>query len=96
MNNDKIVGQVEAMLAAGRITEDEAADIRAARGPDELDRAVGMIGARHAGGHIESAVASGEMTRQEGDAYLDELRAGRNPKGLRARLSTYRRRRATS
>jgi hypothetical protein len=37
-----------------------------------------------------SAIAAGEMTQQEADAYLDQLRRGDHPKGLRARLSNHR------
>jgi polyhydroxyalkanoate synthesis regulator phasin len=85
VNQAKILENVDAMVAAGRITGEEAANLRAAANPDEFDRAMGAIRARHAGAHIDSAVARGEMTEAEATAALAELRSGGHPKGLRAR-----------
>jgi len=91
MKQAKILAQVHAMVAAGRITQEEAANLRSATGSDEFDRAMGAIRARHASAHIESAGASGEMAQDEGEQYLAELRNGGHPKGLRARLVKHRR-----
>ena len=90
MKEKRILQQLDKMVASGRITEDEAADLRAAEGTEQFERAVGVIQARHAGEHIESAIAAGEMTQEEADAYLDRLRRGDHPKGLRARLAKHR------
>ena len=90
MKEERILQQLDTMVASGRITEDEAADLRAATGTDQFERAVGAIQARHAGEHMESAIAAGEMTPEEANAYLDRLRRGDHPKGLRARLTKHR------
>jgi hypothetical protein len=39
---------------------------------------------------MPSAIADGEMTQEEADAYLDQLRRGDHPRGLRARLTKHR------
>jgi hypothetical protein len=78
-------------VASGRITEDEAAQLRASEGTPEFDAAVGAIRARHAGAQMEGAIADGEMSQEEADGYLDRLRNGEHPRGLRARLRMHRR-----
>jgi hypothetical protein len=90
MNERRIIGQIDKMVTSGRITEDEAVRLRAAEGRPEFDVAVGEIRARHAGAHMEGAVRAGEMSRQEADGYLERLRSGEHPKGLRARLAKHR------
>jgi polyhydroxyalkanoate synthesis regulator phasin len=96
VKEERILQQLDKMVASGRITEDEAADLRAAAGTEQFEGAVGVIQARHAGEHMESAIAAGEMTQDEADAYLDRLRRGDHPKGLRARLTKHRPRRHTA
>jgi hypothetical protein len=39
---------------------------------------------------MEAAIAEGEMSRAEADGYLERLRQGEHPKGLRARLRMHR------
>jgi hypothetical protein len=95
MNQDRILQQLDKMLASGQITEEEAIALRSASDPKEFDQAVGAIQARHAGERMKSAIAEGEMTREEADTYLERLRQGDHPKGLRARLSKHRRRAAS-
>jgi polyhydroxyalkanoate synthesis regulator phasin len=90
MKDDRIMQQVDRMVASGRITEEEAARLRAAEGTAEFDAVVGTIRARHAGGHMEAAVAEGDMSREEADGYLARLRIGEHPKGLRAKLRMHR------
>ncbi len=90
MNSDRVLGQLENMVAAGRITESEAAHLRATAGTPEFDAAMGAVRARHAGALLEGAVRSGEMAQEEADANLARLRRGEHPKGLRARLANHR------
>jgi hypothetical protein len=78
------------MVRSGRITEDEAAHRRATKGSDEFEVIVGAIRARHAGAHMDSAIAAGEMTPEEAYDQLARLRAGEQPKGHRARLGKHR------
>ena len=90
MKQERIVQQVDKMVESGRITEDEAAQLRATEGTAEFDAAVGAIRARHAAGHMEQAIATGDMTQEEADGYLERLRSGEHPRGLRARLRIHR------
>jgi polyhydroxyalkanoate synthesis regulator phasin len=92
MKQDRILRQLDKMIASGRITEEEAAALRAAEGTEDFDRAVGTIQARHAESHMNQAVAAGDMTQDEADAYSERLRQGDHPKGLRARLTNHKRR----
>ena len=91
MKEERILEQLDKMVASGRITEDEAADLRAAQGTEQFERAVGAIQARHAGEHMGRAVAAGDMTPEEAVVYTERLQSGDHPTGLRARLSKYRR-----
>jgi len=90
MKPDRILGQLDKMVASGRITEPEAAHLRATAGTPEFDTAMGAVRARHAGAKMEGAIRSGEMTQEEADANLERLRRGEHPKGLRARLAKHR------
>lgn len=90
MNEQRIIQQVDRMVAAGRITEEEARELRAAEGTPRFDAAVGAIRARHAGAHLEDAVVAGVMSQAEADAMVAQLRGGEHPKGLRARLRMHR------
>jgi hypothetical protein len=90
MRQQRIMQQLDTMVASGRITEEEAEALRAAEGTSDFDAAVGAIRARHAGNQMEGAIASGDMSRAEADAYLERLRQGEHPEGLRAKLRTHR------
>jgi hypothetical protein len=48
MRQDRIIEQVDKMLASGRITDEEAAQLRATEGTADFEAAVGAIRARHA------------------------------------------------
>ena len=91
MKEERILEQLDKMVASGRVSEGEAAALRAAAGTDEFERAVGAIRARHAGEHMDRAVAAGDMTPEEAAVYTERLQSGDHPTGLRARLSKHRR-----
>jgi hypothetical protein len=90
MKEQRIIGQIDKMVASGRITENEAVRLRSAEGTPEFDVAIGDIRARHAGAHMEGAIRAGEMSQEEADGYLERLRSGEHPKGLRAQLAKHR------
>ena len=90
MKDERIIQQLDRMVASGRITEEEAMQLRTAEGTPEFDAVVGTIRARHAGTHMEAAVAEGDMSQEEAESYLERLRHGEHPKGLRARLRMHR------
>ena len=54
MKEERIIQQVDRMVAAGRITEEEAAELRATEGTPGFDAVVGAIRARHAGAHLQA------------------------------------------
>lgn len=93
MQQRRILEQIDTMVASGRITSQEATQLRAAQGTDEFDGVVNAIRARHAGAHMEVAIASGDMSPGEAEGYLERLRHGEHPEGLRARLRQHRPRR---
>jgi polyhydroxyalkanoate synthesis regulator phasin len=90
MNEQRIMQQVDKMVATGRITKEEADELRATEGTPQFDVVVGAIRARHAGAHLRAAVAAGEMSQAEANAAVAQLRSGAHPKGLRARLRMHR------
>jgi hypothetical protein len=83
---DRLIDRLDPMVESGRVTASEAERLRGAAEPEEFDEAVVGIRARHAGTKLNAAVESGQMTRDEADAYLRRIRAGEHIPGLRARL----------
>ena len=90
MNEERILRQLDKMVASGQITPEEAERMRVAQGKPEFEAAVLDVRLRHAGERLESAVSAGQMSQQEADDQLERLRKGEHPKGLRARLRAHR------
>jgi len=82
----RLIESLDRMVKAGRVTEQEAAQLRGAVEPDEFDSAVRKIRVRHAGPRLAAAVESGKMTAEEANDLLARLEKGEHPKGLRAHL----------
>jgi hypothetical protein len=82
----RLIQRLDKMVASGRVTEEEAARVRAAGNPEEVNAAMGGIRVRHATPRIAAAVANGKMTQAEADTALAQLRAGEPPRSLRAHL----------
>jgi hypothetical protein len=91
MRKDRVVQQLDRMIASGQITESEADRLRTTQGTPEFDAALGEVRARHASARLDAAVSEGTMTPEEASDYLRRLRQGEHPKGLRARLLTHKR-----
>ncbi len=51
MQPERIIEQLDKMVASGRITPEEAARLRATAGTSEFDSAMGAVRARHAQVH---------------------------------------------
>ena len=83
---EKILARLDHMVAAGRVTPDEAARLRDADDAEEFELAMGAIRARHAGARLNAAVDSGHMTRGDADEWKGRLRAGDHPRELRGLL----------
>ena len=90
MKEERILQQLDKMVASGQVTQDEAERLREAQGKPEFEAAVLDVRLRHAGEQLDSAVTAGQMSQQEADDQLERLRNGEHPKGLRARLRAHR------
>jgi hypothetical protein len=82
----RLVERLDKMVTSGRMTEAEAARIRAAGDTAEFDAAVGEIRVRHATPRLAAAVEQGKMTQVDADTAVEQLRAGEHPRSLRAHL----------
>jgi len=84
MNEQRIMEQVDAMVASGRITPDEADLLRAARATGEFEAVIAGIRAWHAGVHTAAAVTEGRMSEEWAGALLERVRAGEHTRELRS------------
>jgi polyhydroxyalkanoate synthesis regulator phasin len=84
--DERILERLDAMVATGRVTEEEAARLRACAGTVEFGPALAAIRARHAAVHTEAAVREGRMTQDEADAALDRVRSGEHSGSLRRHI----------
>lgn len=82
----RLLGRLDALVKSGRVTEEEAARLRTAGEPNEFERAIREIRARHVGTRLDSAVRGGNLTRQEADSFLERVQAGEHSPSLRAHL----------
>jgi hypothetical protein len=86
MNEERIVARLDALVASGRVTDEEAALLRAAEGTAQFDGVLAAIRARHAQVHTDDAVAADRMSPDEADALLGRVRAGEHSRELRAHI----------
>jgi hypothetical protein len=82
----RLVQQLDRMVARRQVTPEEAQQLRAANDPASFDAAVVAIRLRHAGARLTAAVESGQMTQEEADDNLHRLRQGEHPRALRSHL----------
>ena len=78
-----MTARVDKVLAAGRITEDEAERVRNAAECGNLEPVVGEIRRRHVRDWLVTAVADGRMTQAEADGIVGRLERGEDPRPLR-------------
>lgn len=86
MNEQRIIEQVDKMVASGRITAEEGERLRAAQGTDAFEEAVANVRARHAQAHTNSAVSDGRMSQAEADGLLERVRSGEHSRELRSHI----------
>ena len=86
MEQERIIDQLDRMVASGRITTEEAACLRAAAGTPEFDAVMATIRARHARVHTDAAVAAGTMSPQDAEASLERVRDGDRSSELRRHI----------
>jgi polyhydroxyalkanoate synthesis regulator phasin len=78
--------RLDAMVASGRITAEEAAQLRATEGTAAFDEAVAQVRARHAQAHTDPAVAEGTMSQEQADQLLERVLAGEHSAELRKQV----------
>ncbi|MEO7118918.1 MAG: hypothetical protein ABIZ34_08100 [Candidatus Limnocylindrales bacterium] len=83
---DRLVGRLDRMVDAGRLTAEEADRIRAAGQQKEFNDVVRDIRVRHAAASLDSEVADGSLTRDAADDLLERVRNENHSPSLRARL----------
>jgi hypothetical protein len=86
MDPQRMMERLDAMVSNGRITDEEAARLRATEGTPAFDDVVAGIRARHAQAHTDPAVADGTMSREEADGLLDRVLAGEHSTELRKQV----------
>ncbi len=86
MQPERILERLDRMVASGRITPDEAAQLRAAAGTAEFDAAMASIRARHAQAHTDAAVAAGTMSPEDAASSLERVRGGDHSADLRRHI----------
>ena len=84
MNKQRIIEQLDTMVASGRMTQEEAVRLRACEGTDEFDVVLAGVRARHAQVHTDAAVAGGTMSQEQAEGYLERVRNGEHSGELRA------------
>ena len=82
----RVLGQLDRMVTAGRVTPQEAERLRNAGDPDAFQAVMGEIMARHAGAGVDAAVSDGRLTQPEADDLMHQLRRGQHAPGLRKHL----------
>ena len=82
----RILRQLDHLVGTGRMTPEEAGQLRAAGSPDDFQAVLGEVRARHAGPSLDAAVADGELSQPEADDLRHRLRRGEHSSGLRKHL----------
>ncbi len=75
--------RVDTLVKAGRLTEEDAARLRAVEETDELHDVAREIQLRHARKRVGEAVQEGILTEEEARTSLDRLADGEDPRFLR-------------
>jgi hypothetical protein len=90
---DRLVEQADRMVDSGRLTAEEADQLKAAPDAGRAEAVLRDIRARHAGERLAVAVAQGAMTQAEADDVLERVRGGEHSRRLRSHLAQFRPRR---
>jgi hypothetical protein len=85
-SEQRILRQLDRMVATGRVTRDEAERLRSADGPEAFQTALGEVRVRHAGTPLDAAVAGGQFSQPEADQLLERVRRGDHSPELRKQL----------
>ena len=80
------------MVKAGRLTDEDAARLRAAAESGQLEETAREIQLKHARARVSAAVEEGRLTEREARALVDRLEKGEDPRFLRGLRRGLRRR----
>jgi polyhydroxyalkanoate synthesis regulator phasin len=86
MQQERIIERLDDMVAAGRLTAEEAGRLRVAAGTAEFDVELANVRARHAQVHTDAAVATGTMSADDAAAALERVRGGEHSTELRRHI----------
>lgn len=84
--NRRLPRRLDKLVASGRLTADEADQLRAAQLTGQAEGVLNSIRARHAAASLRAAVDSGNLNPAEADRILEQIRAGDHTPELRARV----------
>jgi len=84
---NQLVKGLDRMLKSGRVTESEAAELRAASDPATFEELLQNLRVRHATEKMNAAVVGGYMTQEEANTNVKRLQNGEHPRSLRAHLA---------
>ena len=82
----RMASRIDKMLAAGRITEEEADRVRAAAESGDLGTAVNEIRARHVREWVAHQVQAGHLSQADADEVLERAERGEDPGSIRSAL----------
>ena len=90
----RFVERLPQMVEAGRVTEEEAAEVRSAAESGVPDGVAQVMRLKHGRQRIEEALRDGVVNQEEADALLQRLESGESPQ-FSSRSSAWRRPSAT-
>jgi hypothetical protein len=82
MTGHRLRARVDKMLAAGRVTAEDAARVRAAADGDDLGAVVAEIRRRHAAEWVARMVEAGRIEPSEANVMRHRLERGEDPHSL--------------
>jgi hypothetical protein len=82
MQGERLLARLDKMVTAGRITEGDAARLRAAAERGDLDAETQRVRLTHAKARVDAAIAAGRMNADEGATFLARVASGEDRRSL--------------
>ena len=86
MDAARMMERLDAMVANGRVTAEETAQLRTTEGTADFDEVVARVRARHAQAQTDPAVAEGTMSQEEADHLVGRVLSGEHSTELRKQV----------
>lgn len=77
---------IDRLVSSGRLTEEQAKELRQATSGEDLGQRAHAIQVQHASRALAEAVAAGKLSQAAADEYLDRLNRGENAHRVRREL----------